>query len=75
MSEPVYYLCGEFVGRDRAVVSALDRAFVMGDAVYEVTRVHRGRLFLERTAWSECHRRHHGRVRVFHQQRWALLGQ
>ena len=34
----IVYINGEFVDRDRAVVSVDDRGFVFGDGVYEVTR-------------------------------------
>ena len=42
MSERVFYVNGGFCPPDRAQVSVLDRAFLMGDAVYEVMRVHKG---------------------------------
>ena len=43
MSDLVY-LGGAIVPRDRAAVSIDDRGFLLGDAVYEVIRVVRGRL-------------------------------
>jgi D-alanine transaminase len=39
----IVFLNGEYVPRDRAVVSADDRGFVFGDGVYEVTPVYGGR--------------------------------
>lgn len=42
------YLNGEFVDKDKAVVSVMDRGFVFGDGVYEVTRVIAGKLFKEK---------------------------
>ncbi len=45
MPEPVYYLNGRFCSKDQALISPLDRAFLMGDAIYEVVRVQNSRLF------------------------------
>lgn len=39
------YLNGEFVEKEKATVSVMDRGFVFGDGVYEVTRVISGKLF------------------------------
>lgn len=39
------YLNGEFVARDRAMVSVDDRGFVFGDGIYEGVRTIAGRLF------------------------------
>lgn len=39
------YLNGEFVPRDRAMVSVDDRGFVFGDGIYEGVRAIRGKLF------------------------------
>ena len=44
-SETALYVNGVFCHREEARVSALDRAFLMGDAIYEVLRVQNGRLF------------------------------
>lgn len=38
----IVYLNGQFVERERAVVSAEDRGFLFGDGVYEVTRFYAG---------------------------------
>jgi D-alanine transaminase len=40
------YLNGEYLPRERAVVSVDDRGFVFGDGVYEVFRAWEGRFFL-----------------------------
>ena len=45
MMTDVFWLNGAFVEPQDACVSPLDRAFVMGDAVYEVVRIHHGRPF------------------------------
>jgi D-alanine transaminase len=39
------YLNGTYLDRAQAMVSVDDRGFLFGDGVYEVTRVHHGRLF------------------------------
>jgi D-alanine transaminase len=39
------YLNGAYLDRAKALVSVDDRGFLFGDGVYEVTRVHHGRLF------------------------------
>ncbi len=41
----IVYLNGEYVPLEKAVVPVLDRGFIFGDGVYEVTRVVEGRLF------------------------------
>ncbi len=41
------YLNGEFLPYNQATVSAVDRGFVFGDGIYEVTRVVNGRFILE----------------------------
>jgi len=41
----VVYLNGEFLPRERAMLSVDDRGFIFGDGIYEVTRVINGRLF------------------------------
>jgi D-alanine transaminase len=43
------YLNGQFLPKDRAVVSVDDRGFVFGDGIYEVVRVIEGQLF----AWDD----------------------
>lgn len=42
------YLNGKFVDKGKATVSVMDRGFVFGDGVYEVTRVIAGKLFKEK---------------------------
>ena len=39
------YLNGEVIDREQARISPDDRGFVFGDGVYEVIRVHNGRMF------------------------------
>lgn len=39
------YLNGEYLPLEKAVIPVLDRGFIFGDGVYEVTRVVEGRLF------------------------------
>jgi D-alanine transaminase len=39
------YLNGEFVPKERAMVSVEDRGFIFGDGIYEVVRVIDGRIF------------------------------
>lgn len=39
------YLNGEFIPKERAVISVDDRGFVFGDGIYEVVRVIDGRIF------------------------------
>ena len=41
----VVYLNGEFLPRDKAVVSVMDRGFLFGDGVYEVIPVYSRRPF------------------------------
>lgn len=45
MPLPICYLNGEYLPLTEARVSPLDRAFLFGDAVYEVLPVYRGRVF------------------------------
>ena len=45
MAGDLYYLNGQFCTEEQAKVSVLDRAFLFGDAVYEVLRIHHGRAF------------------------------
>ena len=40
------YLNGEYIPRERAVISVEDRGFLFADAIYESTPVYRGRPFL-----------------------------
>tara|TARA_R110000868_G_scaffold410505_4_gene698832 strand:- start:76611 stop:77465 length:855 start_codon:yes stop_codon:yes gene_type:complete len=40
------YLNGEFLPRDQAKVSVLDRGFLFADSIYEVIPVHHGKYFL-----------------------------
>lgn len=40
--QPACFLNGSFLSPSRAKVSIFDRAFLFGDAIYEVIRVHRG---------------------------------
>lgn len=39
------YLNGDFIPKDRAMVSVEDRGFIFGDGIYEVVRVIDGRIF------------------------------
>ena len=39
------YLNGEYLPKDRAMISVDDRGFLLSDGIYEVTPVYRGRLF------------------------------
>ena len=41
MNQPVCYLKGEFLPLDQAKISVLDRGFIFGDAIYEVSPVYR----------------------------------
>ncbi len=45
MPEPTVYLNGHYVNIADAKVSILDRGLLFGEAIYEVVRVHKGRLF------------------------------
>lgn len=44
-STPIVYLNGDYLPRDQACVSVLDRGFLFGDGVYEVIPCYGGRLF------------------------------
>lgn len=44
-SQPIAYLNGQFLPRDEAKISPLDRGFVFGDGVYEVLPIFSGRPF------------------------------
>ncbi len=53
----IVYLNGEFLPRDEAKISVMDRAFLFADGVYEVIPVYQGKLFrfnehLKRLAYS-----------------------
>ena len=39
------YLNGEYLPRERALISADDRGFIFGDGIYEVVRSIKGRIF------------------------------
>ena len=39
------YLNGEFIAKEKASISVMDRGFLFGDGVYEVIPVYQGRLF------------------------------
>ena len=56
MPLPICYLHGEFQPLSGARVSPLDRAFLFGDAVYEVVPVYRGRPFRLREHLDRLHR-------------------
>jgi D-alanine transaminase len=56
MPLPVCYLNGEYLALADARVSPLDRAFLFGDAVYEVVPVYSGRLFRLREHLDRLHR-------------------
>jgi len=45
------YLNGEFLPQQEARISVLDRGFLFGDGIYEVTRALRGRLIDEERHW------------------------
>jgi D-alanine transaminase len=47
MPSPLANVHGELMPLEQVKVSALDRGFLFGDAVYEVLRIYRGRAFLE----------------------------
>jgi D-alanine transaminase len=54
--EPIANLNGEMMPLAEAKVSALDRGFLFGDAVYEVLRIYRGRPWLEKEHFSRLER-------------------
>ena len=39
------YLNGEYISKDQALISVVDRAILYGDGIYEVTAIYRGELF------------------------------
>ncbi|MFI4890885.1 MAG: D-amino acid aminotransferase [Steroidobacterales bacterium] len=53
---PICYLNGEYQPLKQARISPLDRAFLFGDAVYEVVPVYRGRPFRMREHLDRLHR-------------------
>lgn len=52
MPAPLANLNGEILPLDEVKVSAQDRGFLFGDAVYEVLRVYQGRPWLEEEHWN-----------------------
>jgi D-alanine transaminase len=56
MPLPICYLNGEYLPLHDAQVSPLDRAFLFGDAVYEVLPVHAGRPFRFREHFDRLNR-------------------
>ena len=60
MASPLCYLNGEFLPLTEARVSPLDRAFLFGDAVYEVIPVYAGRPFRLREHLDRLERSLHG---------------
>jgi len=54
--EPIANLNGKQMPLADVMIPALDRGFLFGDAVYEVLRVYRGRLWLEEEHWQRLAR-------------------
>src|SRR5262245_44830148 len=54
--EPIANLNGKQMPLAEVMIPALDRGFLFGDAVYEVLRVYRGRLWLEEEHWQRLDR-------------------
>jgi D-alanine transaminase len=48
MTQPVVYLNGAYVPKEKALIPAEDRGFIFGDGIYEVVRAIEGKLF----AWD-----------------------
>ncbi len=46
MSQNIVYINGQFMPKEKAQVSVMDRGFLYGDGVYEVIPVYNGKLFL-----------------------------
>ena len=46
MHQNIVYINGQFVPKEKAQVSVMDRGFLYGDGVYEVIPVYNGKLFL-----------------------------
>ena len=47
MSQNIVYINGQFMPKEKAQVSVMDRGFLYGDGVYEVIPVYNGKLFLK----------------------------
>ncbi len=45
MGKPMFYINGEFVDENNALISVMDHGFLYGDGVFDALRVHNGRLF------------------------------
>lgn len=77
MADPlaIAYLNGEFLPLREARVSPLDRAFLYGDAVYEVASVYAGRVFRFREHFDRLDRslRELAMHPVYPRERWARL--
>src|SRR5947209_1807511 len=54
--EPLANLNGEAMPLAEAKISALDRGFLFGDAIYEVLRIYEGRPWLEEDHWRRLER-------------------
>ena len=50
------YLGGEFVSREKAAVSPLDRGFMFADGVYEVIRSHVDRMVEDRPTYDDLNK-------------------
>lgn len=72
---PVAYLNGQYLPLKDARVSPLDRAFLYGDAVYEVMPVYAGRVFRFREHFDRLDRSLAGiqMQPVYSRERWAEL--
>lgn len=74
---PICYLNGSYLGLSEARVSPLDRAFLFGDAVYEVVPIYASRLFRLREHLERLNRSLAG-IRMaapLTHAEWAQLGQ
>ena len=74
---PICYLNGSYVPLAEARVSPLDRAFLFGDAVYEVVPIYASRLFRLREHLDRLNRSLAG-IRMpapLSHPEWALVGQ
>ena len=74
---PICYLNGGYVPLAEARVSPLDRAFLFGDAVYEVVPIYASRLFRLREHLDRLNRSLAG-IRMpapLSHSEWALVGQ
>src|SRR5688572_394513 len=74
---PIAYLDGEFLPLREARVSPLDRAFLYGDAVYEVMPVYAGRVFRFTEHFDRLDRslREIRMEPVYERSRWAQVCQ